>query len=304
MIPVNYFKALSDETRFRLINLLYHYELNVNEMVEILSMGQSRISRHLKVLTDSGLLMFRRNGNWAFYSTVSEGQGYTFIKSMKYLMQSSGDFSIDLKKAKRIIEDRSIGTTRFFDSIAEDWEELKSEIIGDIDLNELIKRYIEESGVIVDLGCGTGDLIPVLIKKAKTVIGVDKSTKMLEQTLRRFHQKKKNIDLRIGEIEHLPLKNEEADLVVINMVLHHLTSPQTAMAEVFRVLRSNGLFVIVDFLNHSFESMRKKYGDRWLGFSKEEIERWLRGSGFGIQQIEHFNLKKGLRGFIVKSIKE
>ena len=303
MGPVNYFKALSDETRLRLINILLNYELNVNEIIEILDMGQSRVSRHLKILTDCGLLTFRRNGNWIFYSSVTEGRGFDFIKSIKYLFQNTTEFLNDLNEAKRIVDDRSIGTTRFFDSIAEDWEKLKAEIIEGFDLNRLIGENITSTDVIVDLGCGTGDLLPVLLSKARNVIGVDKSTKMLDQTRMRFSKKEQGIDLRIGEIDHLPLKNEEADLAVINMVLHHLTSPQTAMAEVNRILKNNGLFIIVDFLVHDLESMRKKYGDRWLGFSEEKMEEWLNSSGFSLLKINYFDLKKGLKGFIAKSRK-
>lgn len=302
--PDNYFKALADETRLRLINLLSHYELNVNEIVEILNMGQSRISRHLKILTDHLLLTFRRDGLWSFYSVSREGPGSTFIESTRYFFKDEDIFLADLSAAKQIIEKRSKETARFFDSIAEDWQQLKSEIFGDFRLNEYILNQIPVSRTVVDLGCGTGDLLVDLKKVSDRVIGVDKSPKMLEEARKRFFKKKSNIDLRIGEIEHLPLGNREADLAIINMVLHHLPSPLDSFKEVNRILNSNSQFIIVDFLKHRLESLRLKYGDRWLGFSEPEIREWLSKTGFSIKKVDYFDLKKGLKGIMICSKKK
>ena len=125
MNQVNYFKALSDNTRLRLINLLIHFELNVNEIVSVLEMGQPRISRHLKILLDSGLVTFRRDGLWIFYSAVSSGDGSNFIKSIKSFLKENNEFVRDIEHGKLIIENRKEETIRFFDSIAGNWAELK-----------------------------------------------------------------------------------------------------------------------------------------------------------------------------------
>lgn len=304
MKTVNYFKALSDETRLRLLHLFLHYELNVNEIVAIMSMGQSRISRHLKILADGGLIRFRRDGLWTFYSVVSDGEGDEFIRSIRYLFDQEEVFSGDLKEATRLLERRSEEAVRFFDSIAGDWQKLKREIIGDIDLNALILDTIPEAGTILDLGCGTGDLLEPLKARGNYIIGVDKSPKMLEAARRRFEGDGENIDLRIGQLEHLPLRDGEADLAVINMVLHHLPEPFKAIGEVGRVLKSGDRFVVVDLLRHQSEIMRERYGDRWLGFSREEIQKWLGESGFNFEKIDYFDLKKNLKGFIITSIKK
>jgi ArsR family transcriptional regulator len=304
MKAVNFFKALSDETRLRLVHIFLHHELNVNEIVTIMGMGQSRISRHLKILTDNQLLTHRRDGLWTFYSAVTEGNGYTFIESIKYIFKTQDIFEKDLAETHRVLKQRSMEMVHFFDSIAEDWEKLKREIIGDIDLNRLIKETTPPSEVIVDLGCGTGDLLPVLMEKSSTVIGVEKSTKMLEKARLLFSENGEDINLRIGELEHLPLRDEEADCAVINMVLHHLPDPPRAFGEVHRVLKKGKTFIIIDLLRHEQEIMRKRFGDRWLGFSKEEIEAWLVENGFDLQDIKTFDLKRGLKGFIVQSTKK
>ncbi len=301
---LDFFKALSDETRLRLLNLLLYFELNVNEIIEILNMGQSRISRHLKILTDKGLLKSRHNGAWTFYSTVTEGNGFKFTESIKCFFKKKNIFSQDLKQTKRVIENRSRETTRFFDSIAEDWGKLKKEIFGNFDLNRFILNHVHKTHTIVDLGCGIGDLLSYIKVKANIVIGVDKSPKMLEEAYTRFQNNNEKIDLRIGEIEHLPLKENEVDIAIINMVLHHLSSPLAGFYEINRVIKRGGVFIIVDFLNHNTENMRKKYGDRWLGFSKKQIEIWLIKTGFKFDKFEDFNLQKELKGFIIQAIKE
>jgi ArsR family transcriptional regulator len=304
MKAINFFKALSDETRLRLLHLFLHYELNVNEIVTVMGMGQSRISRHLKILVDSHLLTSRRDGLWTFYSAVTEGDGHGFIEAVKYLFRQDAVFAEDLEEARRVLEERSKETVRFFDSIAEDWEKLKREIIGNVDLNRLILENVPDSDTAVDLGCGTGDLLEALKEKANRVIGVEKSPRMLDAARRRFAGPGNNFDLRMGELEHLPLREGEADLAVISMVLHHLPEPAKALREVHRVLKKGNAFILVDLLSHELEGMRERFGDRWLGFSKEETGKWLKNAGFKIEKTEYFDLKKNLKGFIVVSVKE
>ena len=304
MKAVNYFKALADETRLRLVHLSLHYELNVNEIVAILRMGQSRISRHLKILTDHQLLTFRRDGLWTFYSAASEGEGYNFIQSIMYLFGTNTIFTEDLAEANQVLEKRRIEETRFFDSIAEDWEKLKKEIIGEANLNALILEAVPSADTIVDMGCGIGDLLSALREKSQRVIGVDKSSNMLAEAKRRFASDGKNVDLRIGDLDHLPLGDGEADLAVINMVLHHVLDPMKTFREAYRVLKKGNTFIIVDLLNHHVERMRERYGDRWLGFSIADIKKWLDKSGFNIGRVDYFELKKGLRGFILQSQKQ
>lgn len=303
MISLCLFKALSDETRMRLLNMSIHYELNVNEIVSILEMGQSRISRHLKILTDCGLLSFRRDGLWIFYSAAIKGEGFDFIQSIKHLLNHNSQFQEDLEAAEKCIVERTKKTTLFFNSISKNWELLKKDIIGDLDLNGKIIKTVPSSDTIVDLGCGTGDLLPLLKSKSLHVIGVEKSVKMLEEARKHYELERDGIDIRIGELEHLPLRDEEADIAVTNLVLHHLSEPKKAIKEVHRILKFNGGFIIIDLLLHQDESMRQEFGDLWLGFSMDVLENWLKESGFVPQDVDYFELKNGLKGFIYRSQK-
>ena len=297
------FKALADETRLRLVNLSLHFELNVNEIVHIMDMGQSRISRHLKILSEGALLSHRRDGLRIFYSAATEGNGAEFVRAVRYLFETDGIFADDLKIAEKIVADRTREATDRFEAVAEDWERLKREILEGIDLNQIILDTLPKVRTIVDLGCGTGELLPHLRGKAQHVIGVEKSARMLDEARKHYAPDRNGIDIRFGELEHLPLGDGEAEAAVVSMVLHHLAEPQKAFAETRRVLRNKGIFVIVELLPHKDETMRLTYGDLWLGFSPDLLIRWLGDCGFSVKGQHRFDLNKGLKGFILKAEK-
>lgn len=300
------FKALADETRLRLIHLVLHHELNVNEIVAIMEMGQSRISRHLKILSDSGLLKHRKDGLWTFYSAAHSGEGRRFLNAIRFLFENDGVFSGDLVRAAAVREERSRETQRFFDAIAENWEKMKRDIIGDFDLNALILEELPESVTSVDLGCGAGDLLELLMKKSRRVIGVEKSPRMLEAARGRFSRSADHDapDLRIGELEHLPLHPGEADLAVVNMVLHHLSEPLLAIREIHRILKRGDTLLIIDLARHNLENLRQRFGDRWLGFEPTDLTLQLKECGFKVKKIRHFDLKNDLKGFMISSVKK
>jgi ArsR family transcriptional regulator len=297
------FKALCDDTRLRLANVLNHYELNVNQIVAVMQMGQSRISRHLKILTDGGFIRARRDGMRTYYSAEKQGEGFRFLEAVRYIFSEDPSFDKDLKSAKRVFDESHRETMRFFEAIAEDWEGLKETIFGGFDLSALIVRHLTPIGTVVDLGCGTGDLLAHLRNRASRVIGVDRSSKMLEEAQKNLGGSQSAIDLRLGGIEHLPLRDSEADGAVVNMVLHHLSSPPSVFIEVNRILKMEGQFLIIDFLKHEDEEMRTTYGDHWLGFNPDEVGTWLKESGFSPVNTETFDLQRGLKGFIVSSKK-
>lgn len=298
-----YFKSLSDETRIRLLNVLMHHELSVNEIVTLMDMGQSRISRHLKILTDAGLLRCRRDGVWAFYSAAPEGAGRRFADAVRYLLAADETLSADLAKARKIVEERDVKSRDFFNTIASEWDRLKQAFIGDVDINAIILDAVQDSRTAADLGCGTGELLVHLKQRAGKVIGIDSSSEMLREARKKFAKDSRIVDFRLGELEHLPVGNEEVDLVVISMALHHLSVPEAAISEASRILQSGGRLIIADFDKHNNELMRKDYGDRWLGFSHKEIETMLEKNDFQIESLKSYDLKESLVLNIFKSIK-
>lgn len=299
MYIVKVSKALADETRVRILNILIHHELNVREIMVSLGLGQSRISRHLKILTESGLIQCRRDGSWAFYKATENEPGRKFIQGINDFLSQEELLLIDLQNTDQVIRERTQTTRQFFDSIAHYWERLSQDVLGDLKLAEEIFDNIPESQIILDLGCGTGELIAKILPKAiLKVIGVDNSPNMLERARKRFTVSEK-VDFRIGDLDHLPLGDGEADCTLMSMALHHLPHPQKSLQETFRVLSPQGTFIMADFIKHSDESMRNQYGDRWLGFDPKEIINWLKKIGFATFDYKELPAQKGLVVFLI-----
>ncbi len=304
-LALQYFKALSDETRLRLMHVLNRHELSVNELVTILEMGQSRVSRHLKILTSAGLLSSRRDGLWVFYSASPEGEGRAFLDAMAPFITVDMVLQADLDMAQKMIEERAMKTRQFFNAIAEDWDELNREVLGGFDRADAVAesmRAMQTCDVAVDLGCGTGSVLERMLEKSREVIGVDGSPRMLELARRRFVEGADRVSLRIGELDHLPLRDGEADFACINMVLHHLSDPQAVLTEIRRVLRQGGLLFVADFDQHGNERMRTDYGDRWLGFELDHLSQMLETAGFSLQASRKQSVEKSLALHVVLAV--
>lgn len=305
---LQYFKALSDETRLRLLCILHTCELSVNELVTILGMGQSRVSRHLKILSAAHLLTFRRDGLWVFYTAATGGAGKKFLEAILPFLPEDAVRRADATMAARMIEERAIRTRQFFNAIADDWDELNSNILGDFDLPAAVCAALpQEKCVAVDLGCGTGLVLEHMLPHAGRVIGVDNSPRMLELARRRFRpdltQEGGPVSLRIGELDHLPLGDGEASFACINLVMHHLSTPESALREIRRILTPNGLLFVTDFDKHNDESMRSEYGDRRLGFAQETITTLLRDAGFQLRSVERRPVQKGLTLLLLRAVR-
>ena len=210
-------------------------------------------------------------------------------------MQDDESCRADLDMASRIIEERALKTRQFFNEIADDWDEMNREILGDFSLPDVILRAVPDNcGVAADLGCGTGEVLEHLRGACRELIGVDDSPRMLELARRRFGDNMNGISLRIGELDYLPLRDGEADFICINLVLHHLSRPSTSLGEIARVLHPGGLVLVTDFDQHTQESMRTMYGDRWLGFSLDELSAALVKTGLTIVDYRRQPVKKDL----------
>jgi ArsR family transcriptional regulator len=304
---LRYFKALSDETRLRLLNILGFREFNVQELMGILAMGQSRISRHLKLLQDGGLIDSRRDGLWSFYRAVDSDPGLRFFDSIRYLFEEEPIYRRDLEKAAALLKTGKLRSRRFFDSVAPNWEIMKRSVIGDLDLvGEIIKgiKRIPSAESAADLGCGSGALLERIAGTMKTVIGVDSSREMLAEATKRLGQKADGVDLRIGELEHLPLRDGETEIAIINLVLHHLRDPRQGLLEARRILRPDGALILADFQKHEQEMMRSRYGDQWLGFPTKEIESWFGEAGLRIDEHSQYPVRNDLRVFLYRCSKQ
>jgi ubiquinone/menaquinone biosynthesis C-methylase UbiE/DNA-binding transcriptional ArsR family regulator len=286
-------KAISDQTRLRLFFILQRYELNVNEIVSIIGMVQSGISRHLKILMESGLLSSRRDGSFIYYFTDQNGKNRALMDLVSSELCHQEICKEDMRKAEDIIKIRKSKTKKFFQNVAGKWDVLKKEVLGDFDLTLAIKDRKDMGATIADIGCGTGELIENIQGVGETLIGIDSSPEMLEQARKRLSGYK-NTNLRLGELEHLPMKNFETNTVILSMVLNYIPGPAKAIQEISRVMASGGLFIISDFEKHNRESIKELIGDSWQGFKKEEVESWLIESNFTLETIQNFSANYGL----------
>ncbi|MFH2059691.1 MAG: metalloregulator ArsR/SmtB family transcription factor [Pseudomonadota bacterium] len=291
---VKCFKALSDKTRLRLFYVLQQYELNVNEIVLVVEMIQSGVSRHLKILLESGLLTSRKDGSFIYYSIAKNQATQSLIHLIAQENLNDPMVEQDLETAKEMIHIRQNRTKRFFKSVAPQWDRLKKEVFGEFDLNGMITRKIKFSGLISDLGCGTGELIEQFaLQSCDKLIGIDSSPEMLDQARKRLANNQ-NIELRLGELEHLPMKNKEIDTAIMNMVLHHISQPKSSINEVFRVLKPGGIFILSDFEKHDKEKIKEIMGGSWMGFEKQEIKAWLTEFGFKVMNMDSYKVNYDL----------
>ncbi len=295
MATVNYFKALSDETRLRILNMLSKKELNVNEIVYILKMGQSRVSRHLKILSDSSLISSRKDGLWVFYKACDSDFPGDLIRLIKIPLKDEEQFSLDIIHLDKYIKERGEKGKEYFNRIASDWKKIRGEILGELNLNSEIAKTAGKCSCAADLGCGNGELVKLLLSKCEKVIGVDHSPAMLDEAGRYLNSIGISApDLRLGELAHLPVRDGETDCAVINMVLHYLDDPLTAIEEAYRIIESSGKLVVAELESHGDESLRSIYGHRWLGFSPETVKEWLSRSGFIYKRSRSFHAAMGL----------
>ncbi len=287
------FKALSDKTRLRLLYVLRRYELNVNEIVLVVEMIQSGVSRHLKILLDSGLLTARKDGSFTYYSAARNDLTHAFMTLADHCSEME-EIRKDLIKAREMIRIRQNMTQRFFKTVAPHWDQLKKQVLGNFDLNSIILEKIRFQGNVLDLGCGTGELMEKLSDQTQfKIIGIDSSSEMLEQARLRLLGKE-NAELRLGELEHLPMRNKEIQTAIMNMVLHHISEPELPLLEVHRILKPGGIFILSDFDPHDEAKIREQMGGAWSGFEKEKIKIWLTETGFHLKKIDSFPVNQGL----------
>ena len=286
-------KALADETRLRILRILMTGTYNVNELVAILAMGQSRVSRHLRILSDAGLVRPRRQGTWVYYGLTGLWEGETrsgFLPSFADELSANPLplAGADDRGIKACLGRRRKQAEQFFSSVAERADSQRDEIEGPAGHHSVIVELLGENngepGTVVDLGTGTGRLLPLLARAARRVIGIDGAREMIDVARRRAEDEGDlEVELRLGSLEHLPLGDGEADAMVANMVLHHVANPQAALREVYRGLAAEGRFLLADYESHEFEFHREKLGDLWLGFDRDELSGWLELAGFEIE---------------------
>lgn len=276
------FKALADPCRLRLMAILLSGEFTVQELTRIFSMGQSRISHHLKILTDARLLTVKRQGTWSYYRVSDADPLFTAIRPViEAEFDSLPERTADLAAVAVILEERRRRSLEFFDRNARQWDDLARTLLPVPDYRARLLTMIPHGGTLLEIGVGSGELLIELAGMGASVIGVDHSQAMIEEARRRVAAAGlATVDLRLGEMSHLPLPDAAVATVIAAMVLHHAAEPVTVLAEVRRVLIPGGRLLLVDLARHEREWAREQLADQWLGFDEVEVTGWLTSAGF------------------------
>lgn len=278
------FKAMADGTRQRTLGVLRRRELSVSELVEVLDQPQSTVSRHLKILRDAGLIHDRRDGNTVLYSVPAptyNGAGHRLsARLLEWLAEQPLATSIE-SRLDAVIRRRGDMSRRFFDRIGRQWDALREESFGSSFHLEAFIALLPEEWTVVDVGTGTGYLLPTLARHFQRVIGVEPIDTMLEAARQRIeHHGINNVALHSGELAQLPVGEAAVDLAIAVLVLHHVPAPRDALDELHRVVRPGGRVLIVEQVTHQNEAFRERMQDRWWGFDPSEFHELLESAGF------------------------
>ncbi len=276
------FKTLSDPTRVRVLALLEKEELAVQELMEVLGMAQSRVSRHLAILREAQLLRDRREGTFVFYRFELPESG-PWRDTWEVVRQSLADDSTherDLAALEQVMRGRAARARSFFDAVGPEWDALRQVFNDDTLRARAITRLVDPGLRVADVGTGTGILASELARLGLSVVAVDHSEKMLEAARDKLLAAGiEGVELRRGEADALPLADGEVNAVLAHMVVHYLPSPAEAVREMARVVAPGGRVVLVDFVRHEQEWMREELGVTWLGFDLEEVRGWFTAAG-------------------------
>jgi ubiquinone/menaquinone biosynthesis C-methylase UbiE/DNA-binding transcriptional ArsR family regulator len=286
------FKTLADPTRVRILRLLEQEELIVGELMDILGMAQSRVSRHLAVLREAGLLADRRDGTFVAYRLILPEEGpwrEAWTLSRKNLATDPTAARDDTLLRRTLASRKSSGGPNFFDAVGPEWDALRR-VFGDDLLRARATAALVQPGLrVADIGTGTGVLALELAALGLDVIGIDRSEAMLEAARRKWDaiesEEIGSVEFRPGNAHDLPLESASVDAAFAHMVLHSLEEPDRAIQEMARVVRPGGRVILVDFLPHEHEWMKQELGLLWLGFAPEKLASWIDEAGLEAPRI-------------------
>ncbi|MFW6194972.1 MAG: ArsR/SmtB family transcription factor [Chloroflexota bacterium] len=273
-------RAAGEPTRLRLLALCARAELTVTELTKVLGQSQPRVSRHLKLLCDAGLLTRFREGQWAFYRISDDSPLARTI--VELVPEDDPELSRDLERLEEIRLERAETAAQYFRENAERWDEIRSMYVPERDVERAMLDILKQEPIsdLLDVGTGTGRILEIMAPHIKRGLGIDSSHEML--SMARVNLSKPGLEhcrVRHGDMYALPAQAQSMDAVVFHQVLHFTQNPQAAIAEAARVLRPGGRVMIVDFAPHSQEFLREQHAHRRLGLPHEEMEAWCERAG-------------------------
>lgn len=281
-------KALAEPTRFRVACLLARGELTVSELVQVLGQSQPRVSRHLKLLTDAGLVERQPEGAFVFYRLVSEGPGNQ-LASVIGKMAPADDplLKRDLDRLDAVKTARAVAAEAYFERANEDWDRIRALHLSEHEVEAAMRDAAGDGpfGLMIDVGVGTGRILEVFADRVTESVGIDINHAMLN--VARLNLERAGLtgaSVRKADVAALPFDDGVADIVTVHQVLHYLDDPAVAIAECARVLKPGGVLLIADFAPHQLEFLKTDHAHRKLGFSDEEMTDWVEETGLEMRR--------------------
>ncbi len=286
---VEVLRAAGEPSRLRIVALLAREELAVMELCRILDQSQPRVSRHLRLLTASGLVERFPDGGWVFYRLAAEPDRSGLVdKLLASVVASDPALVRDRQRLDAVRAERASQAEAYFARNAQRWDELRSLHVAEADVEAAVLAAAPDGPIqrMIDLGTGSGRMLTLLAPRATSALGLDLSHQMLNiARVRVAEAGLQHCELRHGDVFATGLPSGSAELVVVHQVLHYLGDPAAAVAEAARLVASGGRLLIVDFAPHALETLREAHQHRRLGFTDEEIARWLASAGLSRPKV-------------------
>ena len=301
---IKLFKVLGDESRLKILYILEKAEFTVSELVDMLSIHQSNISRHLQQLREAGLVFDRREGSLVYYRwSENLRNSHELLSVVKSAWKDINDLNLLENHLNSILYQRRTQSQYFFDSVAGRYHSI-AEPGGGVEVVLRALGSLVNYQHAVDIGSGEGDISSIISRGCEKVTAIDFNQKMVKVMEERFAQANlDNVSVKQGDIDKLPLDDDCADLVIMSQVLHHAAKPEMALQEMLRILKPGGKYIILDLLAHDQDWVREKMGDQWLGFDPERLAQWLKNLGNKPQSQEIIHINRGLPAIFISGIK-
>ena len=299
-------KAAGEETRLRVLALLAEAELTVSDLTDILRQSQPRISRHLKLLVEAGLIERFREGTWAFFRLAEHGGSAEVARALlAHLDPRDQTIARDRERLNSVREARAAAAQAYFRDHAVDWDRIRKLHVADEAVEAAIMKALADKPFrsLLDLGTGTGRMLELFGPQIERGLGLDLSLDMLLLARDRLERMGlKNCSVRQGDLYDLPLGDDSFDVIILHQVLHFLDDGGRAIREAARVLRPGGRLLVVDFAPHEQEFLREQFAHRRLGFAPETITQWMVQSGLDPAMHRSLKPEPGSEGKIAVSL--
>lgn len=283
------FQALADPTRLRILALLRSMELSVGELAQLLGQSQPRVSRHVRILSDSGLVGRRKEGSWVYLQLAEPGRTEAlFDLATNVDPDANRLFASDAARLETIRADRAEAARRYFEAHAASWESVRSLHVEDAKIEDAIAGLLSDRpiGALLDIGTGTGRMLELFAPRSDSAIGIDRSSEMLRLARVKLDEAGvSGASLRQGDMQALPLADSSADSIILHQVLHFAQQPGAAIAEAARVLAPGGQLLVIDFAQHDRAELKEQDAHLRLGFADDAMRGWFSAAGIHLDRI-------------------